>query len=191
MNNKILSLVMLGLLALVQLYVPASMIFEREEVLDKGRGYHFALEPVDPSDPFRGKYLTLYFRHDTLAMQEYSTVPKAHWGYVTFRQDQAGFARIDRISHTRPSQTPTYLKARIYYRQEGQRVNAFVEYPFDRFYLEESKALPAEKAYARAMQDSSQAAYALVKIKEGEAVLEEVYIDGVPVAEKVKALQKP
>ncbi|MGV3642300.1 MAG: GDYXXLXY domain-containing protein [Adhaeribacter sp.] len=191
MNNKLLPLVLLGLLALVQLYVPASMIFEREEVLDKGRGYQFALEPVDPSDPFRGKYLTLYFRHDTLAMQGLKAVPKAHWGYVTFRQDQTGFARIYRISHTRPGQTADYLKARVQYSQEGQRIKAFVYFPFDRFYLEESKALPAEKAYATAMQDSSQAAYALVKIKDGKAVLEEVYIDGVPVAEKVKALQKP
>lgn len=191
MNNKLLPLVLLGLLALLQLYVPASMIFEREEVLEKGRAYQFVLEPVDPGDPFRGKYLTLHFSHDTLSMSDLGTVPNDQWAYVTFRLDQAGFARIHQISPTRPAQTADYLKTRVSYSQQDHRIRAFVDFPFDRFYLEESKARPAEKAYAAAMQDSSQASYALVKIKDGEAVLEEVYIGGVPVAQKVKEAQQP
>ncbi|MGV3502643.1 MAG: GDYXXLXY domain-containing protein [Adhaeribacter sp.] len=190
MNNKLLPLILLALLALAQLYVPASMIFQRDQVLEKGQAFRFALEPVDPSDPFRGKYLTLYFRHDTLTMKGSTTPPQDGWAYVTFHQDEAGFARIQKISPTRPGQPPAYLKARVRYGQQHDHIMAYVEYPFDRFYLEESKALPAEKAYAAAMQNSSQGAYALVKIKDGEAVLEEVYIDGLPVAQKVKAEKK-
>ena len=43
------------LVALVQLFVPAKMILDREDILDMGKEYKFKTEPIDPNDPFRGK----------------------------------------------------------------------------------------------------------------------------------------
>ena len=188
MTHKLLPLVLFCLLALVQLYVPARMIGNREQVLAQGKAYKFALAPLDPNDPFRGKYLTLQFKHNAFRLppgQEWENGEKI---YVLLAPDKAGYARIRQISKTRPRQKAGYLKTRVaYVARENHHATLYVDYPFNRYYLEESKALPAEKAYQAALPDSTRQTYALVKIREGEAVLEEVYIDGLPVAQKVAA----
>ena len=47
------------LLVLVQLFVPANMILEQEDILKNGTPYKFKTAPIDPYDPFRGKYVWL------------------------------------------------------------------------------------------------------------------------------------
>ena len=50
---------------LVQLVVPAKMIFDKEVILKTGTIYKFKTQPIDPSDPFRGKYVTLNYELNT------------------------------------------------------------------------------------------------------------------------------
>ena len=57
-----------------------------------------------------------------------------------------------------------------------QRV--YVDFPFDRLYLEENKAPEAEQIYRDAMNDNQASAYALVYIKDGRGVLTDVVVDG-------------
>lgn len=54
MTNKKTLLSVFILVAIVQLYVPAKMILDREDILDTGKEYKFKTEPIDPNDPFRG-----------------------------------------------------------------------------------------------------------------------------------------
>ena len=58
--------------------------------------------------------------------------------------------------------------------------------PFDRFYMEESKAPKAEKVYNAANSDQRKETYALVYIKDGTAVLNDVIIDGQSIATYVE-----
>ena len=62
-----------------------------------------------------------------------------------------------------------------------------IEYPFDRFYMEETKAQAAEDMYRESIIDSTQVAYALVNIRNGEAVIRDVLINGTSVSDLVKA----
>ncbi|MCP3932456.1 MAG: GDYXXLXY domain-containing protein, partial [Bacteroidetes bacterium] len=64
-----------------------------------------------------------------------------------------------------------------------------IAYPFDRFYMEESKADDAEDIYREFQRDNRRAAYALVNIKEGKAVLKDVLIDGISIRELAKERQ--
>ena len=41
------------LVALAQLFVPAKMILDREDVLSTGTAFNFKTRPIDPTDPFR------------------------------------------------------------------------------------------------------------------------------------------
>ena len=50
------------LLALIQWVLPARMIWEREEVLQIGKEFKFIVEPIDPEDPFKGRYINLNFK---------------------------------------------------------------------------------------------------------------------------------
>lgn len=65
-----------------------------------------------------------------------------------------------------------------------------IYYPFDRYYMEESKAYDAELVYTKSLQDTTQVTYALVSIKDGDAVLKDVLIDEISIKEIVKEKQK-
>ena len=73
----------------------------------------------------------------------------------------------------------------------NRRLNKFISwgktrlvYPFERFYLEEHKAPRAEKRYRLATRNSLQTTYAIVRIKNGTTVLEDVLIDGHSIVEE-------
>jgi uncharacterized membrane-anchored protein len=185
MTNKYLPLLLLGLLALAQLYVPASMIRHREEVLASGKAFRFQSAPVDPSDPFRGKYISLQYKHNTIALPGGQNWESGDEVFVLLARDRAGFARIRQVDRKKPPPAADYVKARVaYVNQEQPKPILVIDYPFNRFYMEESKALAAEQAYAASLSDSSQVTYALVRIKAGEAVLEDVMIGEVSIREK-------
>ncbi len=166
------------LLACVQLYVPAKMIYDQEDVLMSGNEYKFKAAPIDPNDPFRGKYITLRFEANTFPVQNINEWTINDEVFVQIQTDTAGFAQIKTVSKKRPVNDPDYIKAKIAFLMEDEKVNMRLDYPFDRFYMEESKAQPAEDLYRKSIIDSTQIAYALVNVKDGEAVIRYVMIDG-------------
>lgn len=188
MNKRYLPLLLFGLLALVQIYVPAHLILDRQDVLATGKEYKFQLAPVDPSDPFRGKYITLQYKHNSFAVLDAREWKSGELVYVVLRRDPAGYARIRQVSKGKPRGDVDYLKTRItYIAAEDHKNTLFFDYPFDRYYMEEFKAKPAEQAYTASLQDTAQVTYALVHIKAGDAVLKEVLIGGIPIGEIVQA----
>lgn len=187
MNNHKVLLPAFILLALVQLYVPASMILAQEKILKYGKEYKFKTAPIDPNDPFRGKYITLNYEDNTIKIPKESNWERGEVLYAVLKTDDDGFAKIQSVSKERPTGNPDFLKTKASY------VSAFadsseltIEYAFDRFYMEESKAPAAEQAYMESSRDARRSAYALVNIKDGEAVLKDVLIDGISIREIVK-----
>lgn len=174
------------LMVLLQLWAPAAMIFNKETVLKDGKAYKFRSAPVDPNDPFRGKYIVL--RLEAAGFKPGST---QQWKagetvYVQVAQDTAGFARIAGLHKRMPLPADDMIKATIDYVGYDSLKEVFIEWPFERFYMEESKAPEAEKAYTKAAADSNQKAYALVKVKNGDAVLQNVFINDHPISYYIK-----
>lgn len=150
-RNKIILLVF-AFVALAQMAVPAMMIFEREIVLNKGREYKFRSAPRDPYDPFRGKYITMYYASNMTKVSANQEWERGETVYVQFMEDAEGYAVIKSVSKSAPENTSDYLKTTVEYfdnYDDGQNGTATlsVYYPFDRFYMEESKAYGAEMAY--------------------------------------------
>ncbi|MFD1000437.1 GDYXXLXY domain-containing protein [Ohtaekwangia kribbensis] len=163
-------------MCLVQWYVPAKMIVDQEAVLSEGKVYKFKTAPVDPADPFRGKYIVLSFAENHFKVKDYNEWLNVHDIYVSLT-DSAGFARIRNVSVTEP-QDEDYVKARVDFVSTYEPYAVWIEYPFDRFYLEESKASEAEKIYWESQRnDSTQIAYAVVSVRNGEAALTDVRIN--------------
>jgi hypothetical protein len=52
--------------------------------------------------------------------------------------------------------------------------------------MEETKAPEAEEMYSASVIDSNQVAYALVMVKNGEAVIRDLVLDGIPIRELVE-----
>lgn len=185
MNNKKLLLTVFAVVALVQLYVPAKMIWNREVILKSGTEYKFKTAPIDPSDPFRGKYITLSFEENTVQIYN-----ETHWTsgeqiFVYLTTDKDGFAKIKSVSKEKPENDQEFLKAKVGFVTGDRPNNLTINYPFDRFYMEESKAPEAELMYQESQQDLNKITYALVSIKNGYAVLKDVLIDGVSISEIV------
>ncbi len=182
MNKKIIYPAFV-LMVLVQLYVPSRMIFHNEVVLVSGTAYKFKAAPVDPNDPFRGKYITLSFDENSFQTADTSVWEQGATIYVDLTTDSAGFAKVLDISRTEPMDREDYVKASISYSVTDTMTMVFIEYPFDRFYMEESKAPEAGIAYNESVMDTNQVTYAIVVVKKGEAVVKDVMIDDVSIVD--------
>ncbi len=86
------------LVALVQVSVPASMIWKRHHTLRDGRLWKFKAAPVDPEDPFRGRYVSLRFAAEEFAQPEALAITSADALYVRLKNDADGFAQIESVS---------------------------------------------------------------------------------------------
>jgi uncharacterized membrane-anchored protein len=187
MNSKKILFSAFIFVALVQLYVPAKMIWDREEVLNTGTKYNFKTAPVDPNDPFRGKYITLNYDENTVEIENEDDWTIGEKIYVHLTRDDDGFAKIKSVSKAKPTDNRDFLKAKVQSVTSNGSNRLAIDYPFDRYFMEESKAYDAELTYRQSQGDTSKMTYAMVSIKNGEAVLIDVLINEVSIREIVFA----
>lgn len=189
MSNKKIVLSVFILVALVQLYVPAKMIFDKEDTLKTGTDYKFNTAPIDPTDPFRGKYIVLSYKDNVAEIKNEKNWVSGEIVYVFLENDLGGFAKISSVSKEKPSDNQNFLKAKVNAVSSDGTNKLTIYFPFDRFYMVESKAYDAELIYRKSLQDTTQLTYALVSIKDGDAVLKDVLIGGISIREIVKTKQ--
>lgn len=171
---KKLILISFVLVCLAQWYVPGAMIATREDVVRNGTPFRFRTEPVDPSDPFRGKYITLSFQATTFPRDTGVEWRSGQNVFVVLREDKNGFAQIGDVVKV-PPEAHDFVEAEVAYTSQDDII---IQYPFERFYLEESKASAAETVYREGnARDSTQITYARVRVKGGKAVVEDVIIN--------------
>ena len=187
MLNKKIILLLFILLALVQLYVPAKMILDREEIIATGQEYRFKTAPVDPYDPFRGRYITLNFQQIRVPVTNLSDWKAGDKVYAVLGTDEEGFAKFTTALKSPPDTDQDYLATQVEYVINGDDKGLLLRLPFNRYYMEEFKAPAAEQAYRDARRDAEKRGYALVAIKEGKAVLKDVLIEGVPIKEYIES----
>lgn len=174
------------IMVLVQLYVPAKMIFKKESVVTTGKEFRFKTAPVDPTDPFRGKYIVLSFEENAIQVTNANDWNQGDHVFVSLATNDKGYARILSVSKDEPLNEEDYVKANLGFIMNDSLSNVTIQYPFDRFYMEESKAYDAEQAYNESTRDTSRVTYAIVKVRNGDAVVTDVIINGVPIREAVK-----
>ena len=174
-------------MCLLQWAMPLNMILEQETVLEEGTYYKFKTAPIDPSDPFRGKYITLRFNGESVKVGHYDEWVNVTNAYAILGQDSVGFAKVTALLKEPPS-TGDYLLVEVNYVNNSSIPSVKFSYPFKRFYLEESKASEAEKIYWEAQRDSAHVAYALVKVRNGKASLEDVRINDKSIVDIVREI---
>lgn len=173
------------LMVALQWFIPWRMIRHQEAVLREGRTFRFRCAPVDPADPFRGKYITLQFQSTSFNLDSDWMPTPGEPVFVSVRVDSSGYAIISEVTADTPLNTSDYFQATVQFiNPETHQLS--LEYPFNRFYLEEFKAPQAEKMYFESLQDSTRNLYALVTIHRGQSHLVDVHIDGVPITEAIQ-----
>lgn len=177
------------IVGLAQWLVPAQMIWKREIVLQKGNTFRFLTEPVDPTNPFIGKYITLNFKEEVAWVNNEHPLERDQTIYVLLKNDSAGFAHIDGITTNEPANQTAYVKAKVRYLSNynsSDSIEVNIDYPFDEYFMEEHKAPKAEEEYRKANRDTTKQTYAEVKIWKGIAVTENVYINNKPLSSYFK-----
>jgi uncharacterized membrane-anchored protein len=175
--------ILFALMCLAQWIIPGKMVYESEHVIAEGTLYKFKTAPIDPSDPLRGKYVTLNFEENFIAFADSAEWQRGQKIFVTFTTDSAGFAVAENVYHSKP-QTDTYLQTTVDYISHNKNDHkVWYKLPFNRFYMEESKAPQAEELYWQALRDTTQTPYGLVSIRHGQAILLDVIIDGKPIVD--------
>lgn len=177
-NRKTIIISAFLLLCLIQLAIPISMIYEKEVIVQEGNTYKFRTRPIDPYDPFRGKYITLSFRQRGLKVSNFNEWKSRDVGFFPIAKDEQGFAIVKSPLLNKPK-SGDYLELKVHTTNWNDST-LYYKLPFTRFYMNEEEALNAELEYRKVNRDrKKENAYAVVKINEGEAVLEDVIIGGI------------
>src|SRR5206468_3953429 len=119
---KMLRILIFGVVALAQLAVPATMVWQRHQTLKQGRIWKFRTAPVDPVESV--------------------------WWWGGKQQ---------------------------------------VRFPFNKFWVAEANAAAAEHAYVENNRRDNQNAYVTVRVRRGDAALDQLYIDNQPLSEYLRA----
>lgn len=173
MREKIIIGLFLGLV-LLQIISPISMIAKRESVLKNGAQFKFKTAPVDPYDAFRGRYVALSVEANKAPKPQGVDLKYDQKVYAQISNDEQDFAKITRITTQKP-QGAAYLTAKVSYFSDNE---VFLRLPIDRYYMEEKAAPQAEQLYRENNRRGKQDAYVTVRIKNGFAVIEGLYIGG-------------
>ncbi len=176
-HRRIILAAFIGL-AIAQYAVPISMINKRQSTLEQGVTYKFRIGPVDPYDPFLGRYLALDLEAATFNNWRGEPLQAGQTLYAVLEQDKQGFARVITLSMDPPG-TRDYLKARVVW-QSGSQVR--LRLPFDRYYLEENAAQTVWQMQ-RSNPQQAVPVHIVVKLQDGFGVLEELYFDDKPIFE--------
>jgi len=179
MGNKKLILALFLLMVIAQLYVPLNMMLKSEGLLKDGRSFQFVVRPVDPNDPFRGKYITLNFEENTFERnQEDAEWESAKTAYAIIDiEEESGFAKVIALSLEAPTTTHDYVKIEIDY---VNNKDVHFSLPFKRFYMTENQAHAAEDLMNKVLRNDETSHFmtAEVRIRDGEYYLVDVYYQG-------------
>ncbi|MEM6703994.1 MAG: GDYXXLXY domain-containing protein [Acidobacteriota bacterium] len=177
----------LAVASTAQLIVPVSMILGREATLREGKAFHFETAPVDPVDVLRGRYVRLAYAQTQVPSATGLDLERGETMYVSIQVDEDGMAQMVEASARRPESD--YLKLQYRGSSSAGEESVYVRLPFDRFYMDERKAPSADIAMARLRrQEATDPSYAVVRVRDGRAVLEDVIVGGQPIVEAAEAV---
>lgn len=184
-----LRLTAFSLVMALYLAYPAWLIYQQERVLNRGTAYDFPLEPVDPVDAFRGRFLALNFRSQGVPAP--AGLSTGQVIYLTIDTDAQGFARFTQAL-TEPPAAGDYLKATAGYLDSALVYPQFPDHLL-RYYLNEEIAPLAEQRFNELMAERLESgdmeripAYARLRLRNGQALIEQLYFEDRPLREYLK-----
>jgi len=170
--------------AVAQWVLPLLGVWQHEQVVARGVLVRIRCAAPDPYDPLRGRYLAVRPEETRLpkpaGMPAKSRVPV--WATLVANND--GLSRIDSLS-LEPVAGPTVIRLIATWplqAPEGDTVS--VEWPFDRFYLNERFAPDADALVAERFRGGERPV-AELRLLDGRAALTDVLLGGESIREAV------
>ena len=160
MKKTLLSVLIITVI--VQIFIPAYMIWGKYDILKNGEEVKIKVAPIDPYDAFRGRYVSLWYDDNDLSYEQ------RQGKYGILEIDKNGFATVKKVVKEQP-------KGELYLTSKN---DDYFYIPLDRYYMEETLAPKAEEIISEKKE-----AYVTIRIKGDKSVLSGLYIDGEPVEE--------
>lgn len=178
---------------IAQILIPTSLIFSNQTILENGDVYKFKTAPVDPYDIFRGRYVALGVE-DTRAEFKNNDInlKRGQKVYVTITVNHDGYAQFDQISINKPvgqSYVTTQIRWPVYQKQGFYNIKN----PFNRYYMNENKAMAAEMAYRRynnKTDNETKDAYIIVRVLGGRGLIENLFLGEEPIEDYLRRTVK-
>lgn len=178
---KTLPFIIFAVAALAQWAAPLSQIWSHEQTLAKGTLIRLKCGAPDPYDPLRGRYLAVRPEQREASVPAGLTIQNGAQVYITLTPGADGTSTITRLSTT-PPDTGTWLRVRLPW-VYGK--DASIEWPFERYYINEKLAPEADKWFAENLRNTK-GIIAEVRVLHGRAVLADLTFDGKPFREILK-----
>jgi len=163
-------IILYALSVFILFIIPIYTIITNNSTLRDGTEYLFKVEAFDPYDMFRGNYLNINFKENTVKGVYLYGEHNNGECYVTIAVGSDGFAYFRDVSFEEPTDTANYFKTTGYYRSYSKEYS--IETP-TRYYMNENKSLVAEKIYNNNIDDT----YVKVRVKNGKMVIVGVYVN--------------
>ncbi|MDJ0849456.1 MAG: GDYXXLXY domain-containing protein [Myxococcota bacterium] len=171
MTQRRMVWVAFALACLAQLAFASSSMWQAESTLHRGTLHYFRTDPVDPVDPFRGRYVALAFRSSRVPLAEGAALAKGETAYVELGVGDQGNATLERAHAAAPEADHLALPVE---RADGTGV--FVRLPFERYYAEEGRAIEIDRQRWR-----TGARFRVgVRVLDGHGVIESLELAEVP-----------
>ena len=185
-NYKLILGIVFGVLCLAQIGVVLFQIMSYEKILKEGESFYFKVLPLDPYDPFRGRYVTLRFENATKApIAQGQSKENQSLGYAIL-EHQENLDSVKEITFIKP-QMGNFLEVNVKNNklrniQNNTSSMVYFSLPYDRFYMREDIAPKAEKVLRLR---SGVEVKAKLKVLNGKGVIEELLVGEIPLSEYV------
>ena len=184
MKNRLV-LLLLPLIFALQWAVPLIQVVRGEGILREGVALRLELQPVDPLDVLRGRYLALAFPEEE---KEHTLPPGVQGGdtiYVVLEAGKDGLAHITRLSHSAQDGAFAYTIPDGYKAGDSIRINI----PLTR-YRPEGDGVKIDDLFRFRNNESPHGNATLgVRIKDGQIVAESLWLDGQPYRDWLRSYQ--
>lgn len=162
---------------IAQLTVPCLMIASAKNTLETGAVYKFKTAPIDPYDVMRGRFVYLSTDQNSAPRDQSVKLTRKQRIYLILDLDKDGFAVVTKVQAQKPDHSE-YIKTKVQY-VESEKI--YYELPFNRYYMNERKALRAENL-VREGQRKPEETYIQVRVKNGTALIEDLIVNQKPIA---------
>lgn len=175
--------ILFGIMVLAQIIASAQIVYKYEHAIASENVYKFKTAPMDPNDPFRGKYISLNYQINFFKTKD-DNWDNYKKGYAYFSRDKDGFAVLETLTKQPLSDSNfDYVEVEL---RNYHHDRIYFALPFNRYYMEESKAYDAEVLARKLSRDRKENnIYALVHIEKGTYVLTDIIVNGTSINEAV------
>lgn len=172
-----------GIACALQWAAPLTQIWNHEQVIARGELFRFKCAAPDPYDLFRGRFLAVRALPDAADVAKDHNLQYGESAYAALAADKDGLATVKSLSRTQPA-SGAFITVKTRHVIDGK---ASIDWPFDRFYLNENIAPKADEWYRQNIR-SSDSVIAEVRVLDGRAVLVDLKQGGRSFREMLKEM---